>query len=100
MSTAAQERDLGKKSTVRRANGGEAAPDEVYGVVSVLYHALQGVEACIQYFEDALDADDDELAEFFETCRFEQSKRAEKAKILLAERLEQLSARNPRSADP
>jgi len=69
-------------------NGNEAASDELYGVVSVLYHALQGIDTYGQYGDDAREAGDEELVEFFETCRNEESQRAARAKVLLAERLE------------
>ena len=69
-------------------NGNDAASDELYGVVSVLYHALQGIETYTQYCDDARGAGDEELVEFFETCRTEETNRAARAKLLLAERLE------------
>jgi len=40
--------------------------DETYDLVSLLYHALQGAEACGTYMSDAETAGDDDLAEFFE----------------------------------
>ena len=61
--------------------------DHVYGVVSVLYHALQGADTYLQYIEDARDAGDDELTSFFEQCREEEQRRATRAKTLLASRL-------------
>jgi hypothetical protein len=60
----------------------------VYALVSVTYHALQGAETCQQYLRDAEKADDEELAEFFKECGEEQVTRAERAKSLLAARLE------------
>ena len=60
--------------------------DQVYGLVSVLYHALQGVQACEQYIEDAEKANDDALVTFFEECRDQQNERASRAKALLVER--------------
>jgi hypothetical protein len=62
--------------------------DELYGVVSVLYHALQGAETYSKYISDARNAGDSELAQFFESCRSEEEQRAVRAKSLLAERLE------------
>jgi hypothetical protein len=62
--------------------------DDVYGVVSVLYHALQGAETYEQYAEDARTSGDDELVTFFEECREEELRRAGRAKALLADRLE------------
>ncbi len=67
---------------------GEPTQDSVYGVVSVLYHALQGAETYRQYIKDAQRGGDDELVQFFEECREEEQARAERAKSLLLERLE------------
>lgn len=58
--------------------------DHEYALVSVLYHALQGAQACEQYIDDADDAGDEELARFFQECRDEQRARATRAKQLLA----------------
>jgi hypothetical protein len=63
------------------------ARDEVYGLVSVLYHALQGSETYGQYVNDAEQSGDDELTLFFEECRDEENRRATQAKTLLAVRL-------------
>ena len=74
-----------------RPNSGGAATDErdeVYGLVSVLYHALQGAETYAQYVEDARRSGDDELSEFFEECQDEEADRADRAKELLAARLD------------
>jgi hypothetical protein len=62
--------------------------DEIYGVVSVIYHALQGAETYERYVDDARDAGDGELEQFFETCRTEELDRAKRAKAILLERLE------------
>lgn len=60
--------------------------DQVYGLVSVLYHALQGTQACEQYIDDAERAGDDELVTFFEACRDQQQELARRAKRLLVDR--------------
>lgn len=62
-------------------------PDETYGLISVLYHALQGAETYAQYVADARRAGDEELVEFFEECQDEEADRAERAKQLLAARV-------------
>jgi hypothetical protein len=67
-----------------------AERDEVYGLVSVLYHALQGAETYATYASDARRAGDDEVVEFFEDCRSDDTERAERAKELLAARLDVL----------
>jgi hypothetical protein len=62
--------------------------DELYGLVSVLYHALQGAETYARYVEDARRSGDDELSEFFEECQDEEVDRADRAKELLSTRLD------------
>lgn len=61
--------------------------DQVYGLVSVLYHALQGAETTEQYIDDAERAGDEELVKFFEQCREQDNERASRAKALLAARI-------------
>lgn len=63
--------------------------DQVFGLVSVLYHSLQGAQACEQYTNDAERAGDEELVKFFEECRSAQSERAMRAKQLLVERTDE-----------
>ena len=62
--------------------------DHEYALVSVLYHALQGAQACEQYVNDAERGDDQELVKFFRDCIQEQQQRATRAKQLLAGRIE------------
>ncbi|HEX2870065.1 MAG TPA: hypothetical protein VHP33_02390 [Polyangiaceae bacterium] len=62
--------------------------DHEYALVSVLYHALQGAQACEQYVNDAERGDDPELVRFFLDCIQEQQQRAARAKQLLAGRIE------------
>lgn len=68
---------------------GMPAKDPTYGIVSVLYHALQGAETYQKYSEDAQKAGDSELQQFFDSCRREEHARALQAKSLLMERLEE-----------
>jgi hypothetical protein len=62
---------------------GDAEEDHVYGLASVLYHALQGVTAAKKYANDARQAGAEELVEFFEECQREGAARAKEAKSLL-----------------
>jgi hypothetical protein len=48
-------------------------PDEIYDVVSVVYHALQGAETYQQYIRDAEQRGDQELAQYFRKCRRRKS---------------------------
>jgi hypothetical protein len=65
----------------------EALRDEHYDLVSVLYHALQSQETIEQYIRDADEASDTALAQFFREIRDEDLTRADRAKVLLRERL-------------
>lgn len=69
---------------------GPKAPerDENYNLVSVLYHALQSAETCAQYIDDAREAEDEELADFFAEVRKEDISRACRAKEMLMERVQ------------
>ena len=64
------------------------ARDEQYDVVSVLYHALKGAETVSRYIDDAREAEDEELVDFLTETKDEYAARAEKAKRILASRLE------------
>jgi hypothetical protein len=68
-------------------SGGRVLPDDTFGVVSVLYHALQGSETIQQYIEDARESGDEELIEFFDDCIQKQDEMARRARSLLIDRL-------------
>lgn len=61
--------------------------DEHYDLVSVLYHALQSQEIIGRYIQDADEAGDTALGQFFREIREEDLNRADRAKVLLRERL-------------
>src|SRR5437660_3538374 len=91
MATQQSNAQSGSSKNVKQATGGKdeimPARDEVYGLVSVMYHALQGAETYAQYVRDAERASDDELVDFFRECGAEDTSRAERAKELLATRI-------------
>jgi hypothetical protein len=62
--------------------------DEVYNVVSVLYHALQGGETCMQYLQDAQGTGDQKLMQFFQEVQECHQHLATRAKEVLAQYLE------------
>jgi hypothetical protein len=61
--------------------------DATYDLVSVMYHALHGVETYEQYVDDAERAGDRELADFLRDVQARDRETAEGAKQLLAGRL-------------
>jgi hypothetical protein len=73
--------------------------DEHYDLISVLYHSLQGAATCAQYANDARNADDDDLMAFFEESRAEYADRSQRAKELLASRLEGAAPAEPDDED-
>ena len=75
--------------TPATSSGAAAVPDEIYGIVSVLYHSLQGAQTYRQYLADAERAGAEEAAEFFRDCLKEENARSRRAKSLLLEELEE-----------
>ncbi len=67
------------------AQGNTGTDDNLYNLVSVLYHALQAAETHDKYIKDA--ADDQELATFMRSVKDDDTRRADQAKALLARRL-------------
>jgi hypothetical protein len=61
--------------------------DEHYNVISVLYHALQGGDTCVTYLQDAEQAGDQELAQFFREVQGTYRQLANRSKTLLQQRL-------------
>ena len=57
--------------------------DEHFDLVSVLYHALQGADACGRYASDAEAAGDERLAAFFGEAQATQRRLAGRAKGML-----------------
>jgi hypothetical protein len=58
-----------------------------YNLVSVLYHALQGADLYEKYVNDT--GGDQDLASFFRDVQQQEMQRADRAKQLLAKRLQQ-----------
>ncbi|MBF6592747.1 MAG: hypothetical protein IVW57_19725 [Ktedonobacterales bacterium] len=58
-------------------------PNEMYDLVSVLYHALESGTTNAQYVQDARQAGNNDLEQFFLQIQREDSARAQKAQELL-----------------
>jgi hypothetical protein len=61
--------------------------DEHYDLLSVLYHALQGAETCQSYIQDADEAGDAELAQYFREVQGQYRELAQRGKRLLSQRM-------------
>ena len=76
------------QGTTATAEHKTGVKDEVYNVVSVLYHALQGGETCMQYLQDAQETGDQQLVQFFQEVQECHRHVATRAKAVLAQYLE------------
>jgi rubrerythrin len=61
--------------------------DITYDLISVIYHALQGAETYTMYVEDAEQAGENDIAQFFRQAIAENRYRAEQAKRLLYQKM-------------
>jgi hypothetical protein len=61
--------------------------DEHYNVISVLYHVLQGADTCATYLQDAEQAGDQDLAQFFREVQGAYRQLGDRGKTLLRQRL-------------
>jgi hypothetical protein len=81
------------QSAAASAEQATGTKDTTYNLVSVLYHALQGVETSRHYIQDAEQAGDQELVQFFGAAQAWQQHLATQAKEMLTQRLRQSDGR-------
>lgn len=62
-----------------------SAPNDVYNVISVLYHSLREAQTCECYAQDAQSQGQQECAQFFKDEQQAANKHAEQAKNLLSQ---------------
>jgi hypothetical protein len=72
---------------MEKAEHATGTRDVTYNLISILYHALQGAETYQQYIADAEHAGDQEAVQFLRDVQAEDRRRAERAKLLLRQRL-------------
>jgi hypothetical protein len=75
-------------TTASKAESNTGTENSHYNLVSILYHALEGASVYEGYIEDAEQAGDQELAEFFRNAQQESYRCSERAKDLLRNRLQ------------
>lgn len=71
------------------SKGNTGTADVTYNLVSILFHALQGAETYDQFIRDAEQSGDQDLVQFFRTVKEEDERRANQAKQILGQRLQQ-----------
>lgn len=57
--------------------------NDIFDLVSVLYHALEGAQTNSKYCQDAQQIGNNDLAQFFQQCQQQDMQRANQAKQLL-----------------
>ena len=62
-----------------------------YDLVSVLYHALEAGQSYTTYIQDAQQAGDQQLAQFFQQLQQQQSQLANQVQQILSQRMTQSS---------
>ncbi|HEY0005055.1 MAG TPA: hypothetical protein VGB17_09615, partial [Pyrinomonadaceae bacterium] len=66
------------------SQGETGTRDITYDLISTAYHLLQGAETLTFYIADAEQSGDQELVQFFRETKDEYTRRADRAKQLLA----------------
>jgi uncharacterized protein (DUF2267 family) len=84
---ARKEETMATKNTMTTEAPHTGTTDEHYDLVSALYHALQGADTCVTYVQDAEQAGDQELVQFFRQAHGTYRQLAERGKELLRQRL-------------
>jgi len=86
----------GSTSGTRASTGGATqqgmrgqTPDTTYNLISVMYHTLQGCQTYEQYAQDAEQAGQQEIAQFFRDTGREFERCAQRGQKLLAQCLQQ-----------
>ena len=67
------------------SQGDTGTRDITYDLISTAYHLLQGAETVALYIADAEQEGNQELAQFFRETKDEYTRRADRAKQLLAQ---------------
>lgn len=71
----------------REGTGNTGTSDIHYNIISVLYNALQAAETIDKYIDDAQGSGDEQIVQFFQEVKQENTRRADRAKQLLAQQL-------------
>jgi hypothetical protein len=80
---------MGTQQTDTRDTMGQSAtgtPNHIYDLVSMVYHSMESDWTCQQYIQDAQQARDDDLLQFFQQCQQRDRQRAQQAQQLLQQR--------------
>ena len=71
------------------STGGQSTtgiPDQLYDLVSVLYHSLESGATNQKYIQDAQKTGDNDLVQFFQSIQQQDQQRVQQAKTLLSKK--------------
>ena len=79
----------GPTNDVRQMQGQQATgmPNQLYDLVSIIYHAMKSGATNQQYVQDAQQAGDNDLLVFFQQVQQDDRMRIQRAQQLLAQKL-------------
>jgi hypothetical protein len=79
---------MGTQTSMGSASqGATGAPNQIYDLVSILYHSLESSSTNQQYCQDAQQAGDNDLLQFFQQIQQQDRQRAQQAQQLLQQKL-------------
>ena len=70
-----------------QSTGKTGTKDDIFDLVSVLYHCLDGAKACDEYIHDAQQTGDNESVKFFQDCKQQNIQLADRCKQILSSRM-------------
>lgn len=86
MGTGQQQQQMNTTSSTRGQNT-TGMPNHLYDLVSMQYHSLESGWTCQQYIQDAQQAGEKDLIQFFQQCQQGDQQRAQQAQQLLQQKL-------------
>ncbi|HEV8192946.1 MAG TPA: hypothetical protein VGP82_15885 [Ktedonobacterales bacterium] len=80
---------MGQTSNVQQTQGQQATgmPNHLYDLVSILYHAMESAASNQTYIQDAQQAGDNDLLQFFQMVQQEDRQRVQRAQQLISQKL-------------
>lgn len=79
---------MGQQTSASMGQSSTGMANETYDLVSILYHALKSGSTSQQYIQDAQQAGDNDLVQFFQQCQQEDRQRVQQAQQLMSRKMQ------------
>lgn len=79
---------MGQQTSASMGQSPTGMTNETYDLVSILYHALKSGSSSQQYIQDAQQAGDNDLVQFFQQCQQEDLQRVQQAQQLMSRKMQ------------